>query len=85
MLEQIDLRDGRDGYAHYRYRDDRDGAIFTVRVEHAADRILLDEVAREKFKQRGISTWSYILLFVNERISGGVETHAERLDSACEV
>jgi len=71
MLEQIDIRDGGDGYVHYRYRDDRNGITFSVRVEHEADRFLLDEVAKEKLRQPGISTWSYVLRFVNERMGEG--------------
>ncbi len=73
MLEQIDMRDGRDGYVHYRYLDSRNTAKtrLTVKVEHGADRILLNEVATEKLRQPGISTWSYVLQFLNDQIAAG--------------
>ena len=71
MLHEIDMRDGQDGYVHYCYRDDRYGTIFTVKVEREADRVLLNEVAKEKLRQPGIRTWSYVLGFVNEQMSSG--------------
>jgi hypothetical protein len=73
VLQQIDIRDGRDGYVHYRYRFVRDESRswLTVKVEQAADRILLDEIAREKLRQPGISTWSLLLRFLNEQFAGG--------------
>jgi hypothetical protein len=73
MLEQIDMRDGRDGYVHYCYWFVRDGSrsMLTVKVEQAADRTLLNEVAHEKLRQQGISTWSYVLRFLNEQFAAG--------------
>ncbi|MFZ0773498.1 MAG: hypothetical protein WCA49_17370 [Candidatus Sulfotelmatobacter sp.] len=71
MLDQIDMRDRQDGYIHYRYRNKRDGTMFAVKVDHEADRILLNEVEKEKLRQHGISAWSYVLRFVNERMSKG--------------